>query len=74
LQILLVVGVAHALVNIICESLSGTKNIDFRARVNVVWMIGMIGALIVLVQPEGINCAALAHLLLYVPVAVGNCV
>ena len=74
LQILLVVGVAHALVNIIGESLSGTGNIDFRARVNVVWMIGMIGALIVLVQADGINGAALARLLLYVPVTVAYCV
>jgi O-antigen/teichoic acid export membrane protein len=68
-QILVVVGVAHAILNVIGESLSGTGNIGFRARVNVVWMLGMIGALIVLVQADGIRGAALAHLVLYLPVA-----
>jgi O-antigen/teichoic acid export membrane protein len=70
LRILLVVGIAHAIVNVIGESLSGTGNIGFRARVNLVWMVGMLAALIVLVQADGIRGAALAHLLLYAPVAI----
>jgi O-antigen/teichoic acid export membrane protein len=70
LQILLVVGVAHAVVNVIGESLSGTGNIGFRARVNLVWMAGMLVGLVVLVQADGIRGAALAHLLLYAPVAI----
>jgi O-antigen/teichoic acid export membrane protein len=74
LQILLVVCVAHAMVNVIGESLSGTGNIDFRARINVAWMTGMFVALIVLVKADGIKGAALAHLLLYLPVAVAYCV
>jgi O-antigen/teichoic acid export membrane protein len=69
-QILIVVGVAHAVVNVIGESLSGTGNIGFRARVNVVWMIGMIGALIVLVRADGIRGAGIAHLILYLPVVL----
>jgi O-antigen/teichoic acid export membrane protein len=69
-QILLVVGVAHALVNVIGDGLSGAGRIDFRARVNVVWMVGMIGALMVLVRAEGIDGAAVAHLALYAPVAL----
>jgi O-antigen/teichoic acid export membrane protein len=69
-QILIVVGVAHAIVNVIGESLSGTGYIGFRARVNVVWMAGMIAALVVLVQADGIRGAAFAHLLLYAPVAI----
>jgi len=69
-QILLAVGVAHAVVNVIGESLSGTGHIDFRAWINVVWMLAMIGALVVLVQADGIRGAALAHLILYVPVAL----
>jgi hypothetical protein len=69
-QILVVVGVAHAIVNVIGESLSGTGRIGFRARINVVWMAGMIGALVALVQVAGIRGAALAHLLLYLPVAL----
>ncbi|MDP9346290.1 MAG: oligosaccharide flippase family protein [Actinomycetota bacterium] len=69
-QILVVVGVAHAVVNVVGESLSGTGNIGFRARVNLVWMVAMIGALILLVRADGIRGAALAHLGLYLPVAL----
>jgi O-antigen/teichoic acid export membrane protein len=69
-QILIVVGVAHAVVNIIGESLAGTGQIGFRARVNLVWMIAMIGALVLFVSADGIRGAALAHLLVYVPVAL----
>ena len=69
-QILIIVGVAHAVVNVIGESLSGTGNIGFRARVNVVWMICMIGALVILVRADGIRGAAIAHLSLYLPVAL----
>jgi O-antigen/teichoic acid export membrane protein len=70
LRILLAVGAAHAMVNVIGESLSGTGQIGFRAWINVGWMAGMVLALIVLVQAHGITGAALAHLLLYGPVAV----
>jgi lipopolysaccharide exporter len=70
LRILLLVGAAHAMLNVIGESLAGTGHIDFRAWVNVGWMAGMILALIVLVRAFGIKGAALAHLILYCPVAV----
>jgi O-antigen/teichoic acid export membrane protein len=69
-QILVIVGVAHAVVNVIGESLSGTGHIGFRARVNLVWMLAMIGALVLLVRVDGIRGAALAHLIVYVPVAL----
>jgi O-antigen/teichoic acid export membrane protein len=69
-QILIVVGVAHAVVNVVGESLSGTGHITFRAVVNIVWMVGMIVALIALVQLDGIRGASLAHLVLYAPVAL----
>jgi PST family polysaccharide transporter len=69
-QILIVVGVAHAVINVIGESLAGSGNMGFRARVNAFWMVGMIGALILLVHLDGIRGAAEAHLLLYVPVAL----
>lgn len=68
-QLLLVAGVGQALVSVIGESLSGTGNIRFRARVNVAWAVAMVAALIVLVSAAGIRGAALAHLLLYVPFA-----
>jgi O-antigen/teichoic acid export membrane protein len=69
-QVLIVVGAAHAIVNVIGESLSGTGHIGFRAWVNIAWMVAMIAALIALVRAYGIMGAALAHLLLYAPVAV----
>jgi O-antigen/teichoic acid export membrane protein len=69
-QILLAVGVAHAIVNVIGESLSGTGQIGWRARVNTVWMVAMIAVLVILVQADGIRGAALSHLVLYLPVMV----
>ena len=68
-QILLVVGIGHALVGMIGESLSGTGHIGWRARVNAVWAMGMVGALIWLVSVDGIRGAAWAHALLFVPFA-----
>lgn len=69
-QILVAVGIAHAIVNVIGESLSGTGRIGFRAKLNLVWMAGMIAALVILVQLAGIRGAALAHLFLYLPIAL----
>jgi O-antigen/teichoic acid export membrane protein len=69
-QILLVVGVGQAMVGMIGESLSGTGNIGWRARVNAVWAAGMVGALIVLVSADGIRGAAWAHAALFVPLAL----
>ena len=43
-QLLLLAGVGQALVSVIGESLSGTGNVWFRARVNLVWATGMVGA------------------------------
>ena len=69
-QILIVVGVAHAVVNVIGDALSGAGHIGFRARVNIVWMAGMIAALMALVRVAGIEGAAVAHLVVYAPVAL----
>jgi hypothetical protein len=68
-QILLIVGVGHAMLGMIGESLAGTGNIAWRARVNVLWALGMIGALFGLVSADGIRGAAFAHLALFVPLA-----
>lgn len=68
-QILLLVGVGHALLNVIGEFLAGTGNVDFRARVSVAWAMGMIGALVLLVSVYGIRGAAAAHALLFVALA-----
>ena len=69
-QILLVVGVGQAMVGMIGESLSGTGNIGWRARVNAVWAAGMVGALILLVSADGIRGAAWAHAAMFVPLAL----
>jgi PST family polysaccharide transporter len=68
-QILVVVGVGHALVGMIGESLSGTGHIGWRARVNAVWAGAMVGALVWLVSEDGIRGAAWAHALMFVPFA-----
>lgn len=68
-QILLVVGIGHALVGMIGESLSGTGQIGWRARVNAVWAAAMVPLLIALVSADGIRGAAWAHALLFVPFA-----
>jgi peptidoglycan/LPS O-acetylase OafA/YrhL/O-antigen/teichoic acid export membrane protein len=66
-QILLVVGVAHAVANVVAESLSGTGNVGFRARCDAPWAISTVLAVAVLGQSAGIRGAALAHLLMVVP-------
>jgi O-antigen/teichoic acid export membrane protein len=69
-QILLVVGSAHAVLNVLGESLSGTGHIDFRARVHLVWSVSILVGVYVLVQLDGLRGAALAHLLLFIPLGV----
>jgi O-antigen/teichoic acid export membrane protein len=68
-QILVVVGVGHALAIMIGDSLSGSARIAFRAQLHLVWCVGMAAALVVLVRLYGIRGAALAHLALFVPFA-----
>ena len=68
-QILLSVGVAQAIVHVVAESLSGSGNIDLHARLQALWTILLVPALIVLVQLEGIRGAALAQLAVMLPLA-----
>lgn len=68
-QILLGVGVGHGLLGMVGESLSGTGGIGLRARINAVWAAGMVAALLVLVNLDGIRGAALAHAALFIPFA-----
>lgn len=68
-RILLVVGAAHGILNVIGESLSATGNIGFRARVHLAWALVMVLSLFPLVSAAGITGAALAHLLLLFPFA-----
>ncbi len=68
-QILLVVGVAHGILNLIGESLSGTGNIKFRAKVHLVWASMTTLAVVALTSTLGIRGAALAHLLVFLLLA-----
>lgn len=66
-QILFVVGVSHAVYNAIADSLSGSGNIGFRARIESVWAVGTIVTILALVQPYGIRGAAVGHFIAFVP-------
>lgn len=68
-QILLVVAVGHALLNVVGEFLAGTGNVGFRAWISVVWAVGMVGALLVGVPAYGIRGAAGAHAVVFIPLA-----
>jgi O-antigen/teichoic acid export membrane protein len=69
-QLLLIVGVGHAVVNCIGETLSGNGHIEFRAKVMVGRCVATLAALAVLVSIDGIRGAAWAQLLVFVPYAV----
>ncbi len=66
-QLLFVVGIAHGLLNVLGEFLSGSGGIGFRARASAVWAVGTLAAVALLVHLDGIRGAALAHLLAFVP-------
>jgi O-antigen/teichoic acid export membrane protein len=68
-QLLVVVGIGQAIVNCVGETLAGVGQIAFRAKVNIVWCIATLVALIVLVELDGIRGAALSHLVVFVPYA-----
>ena len=68
-QLLLIAGVSHGVLAILREFLLGTGNVAFCARVESVWLVGDLVALLVLVQLSGIRGAALAHLVVLVPLA-----
>ena len=67
-QILLAVGVTHALLAIVREFLLGAGHVAYCARVEAARLVVTVVALLVLVDAEGIRGAALAHVLVLVPV------
>jgi O-antigen/teichoic acid export membrane protein len=69
-QILVAVGVGHAVLVALGDSLSGVGAIAWRARLHLIWSLAMIIVLIVFVRLDGINGAALAHLIVFVPFAL----
>src|SRR4051794_3299492 len=68
-EILLCVGVGHAVVNVVGESLSGAGGIAFRARVHCFWAAATVVALVILVRADDIRGAAIAHAVVFVPLA-----
>lgn len=70
-QILLPVGVAQAVLNMVGESLAGSGSVHIHAKMHMVWAVLIVPALLVLVRIDGITGAALAHLVVLVPVAAG---
>jgi PST family polysaccharide transporter len=72
-QLLFAAGVVQAVVNVVGESLSGTGHIAWRAKVTLAWGAASAVATFALVQVDGIRGAALAHVLLAVPLAALFC-
>ena len=68
-QILLVAGIAHAVLAIIREFMLGSGSVRFCVRVDAVWLLGMAGALYCGVRWDGIEGAAIAHAVLVMPLA-----
>lgn len=70
-QILFPVGVAHAVLNFVGEALGGSGKVKLHAQLLAVWTVVIVPALLVLVPAHGIRGAAVAHVLVLVPVAAG---
>lgn len=68
-QILILVGVVHATHNVIAESLAGGGSVGFRARCETAWALSTVSAVVVLVNVAGIRGAAIAHLVMFLPLA-----
>ncbi|SEH50248.1 Membrane protein involved in the export of O-antigen and teichoic acid [Mycolicibacterium rutilum] len=68
-QVLLIVGVGHAVVNCIGETLSGNGHIAFRAKVMMIRCAATLLLLLVLVPADGIRGAAFAQLLVFLAYA-----
>jgi O-antigen/teichoic acid export membrane protein len=73
-QVLIGTGIAHAVLNIGAEFLSGSGHIDLRARLSVVWATAMVVSLLVVVPRHGILGAACVHATLFIPFAVATSV
>jgi O-antigen/teichoic acid export membrane protein len=68
-QILLVAGMAHAVLAIIREFMLGSGSVSFCVRVEAVWLLGMALGLYAGVRLDGIDGAAIAHVALVLPLA-----
>jgi O-antigen/teichoic acid export membrane protein len=70
-QILFPIGIAHAVLNMVAESLGGSGNVKVHVQMLGLWAVAIVPLLLVLVPADGIRGAAIAHLVVLVPVAAG---
>ncbi len=68
-QLMIIAGVAHGVLNVLAETFAGTGNARFRARVDVLWALGTLAAVVALTATHGIRGAAVAHLLMFTVLA-----
>ena len=68
-QILVSVGIGHALLVALGDSMSGIGVVAWRARLHACWSLAMVLTLVVCVRSWGITGAAVAHALMFVPFA-----
>jgi len=68
-QILLVAGIAHAVLAIIREFMLGSGSVGFCVRVEAVWLLGIAAGLYAGVRWDGVTGAAIAHVVLVLPLA-----
>jgi O-antigen/teichoic acid export membrane protein len=68
-QLLIVAGAAHAVLAVMRDFLLGAGNVRACACVDLSWLVATVLALVVLVPALGIAGAALAHVVLVVPLA-----
>jgi len=69
-QVLLVAGVAQAVLAILREFLLGSGSVGFCVRIDAIWLLAMVACLLVVVPLGGITGAAFMHLGLLVPLAM----
>jgi PST family polysaccharide transporter len=70
-QILFPIGVAHGILNVVAEPLSGSGHVKLHVQMLGLWAIAMVPLLLILVPAAGIQGAAFAHLVVLVPLAGG---
>lgn len=69
--LLFVAGTLHGIANVIGESLAGTGSVRLHATIHMTWTLLLIPTVIVLVLLDGVRGAALAHLIVVVPLVAG---
>jgi O-antigen/teichoic acid export membrane protein len=69
-EILLVAGIAYALLEIMRDVLLGSGSVLFCLRINAVWLLAMAGGLYAGVRLDGIEGASIVHVVLVIPLAV----